>query len=103
VPFGRGSNSAHGYQAGFNPTTGSNNIEIAALGAGADTGTIHIGTNGTHKKTYIAGIYGTTAAGGLPLEITSSGQLVYVPSSVRYKRDIRDIGAASTDLMKLRP
>jgi len=92
-----------GSNAGINIVAGSHNIDIGGAGSADESNTIRIGTRGTQKKTYIAGIYGTTAAGGLPVEVTSSGQLVYVPSSVRYKRDIRDIGAASTDLMKLRP
>ena len=91
-----------GYLAGAN-VTGNNNIDIGYYGGAAESSTIRIGTNGTQNTTYIAGIYGSTAAGGLPVEVTSSGQLVYVPSSVRYKRDIRDIGAASAGLMKLRP
>ena len=92
-----------GVGAGTNIVAGSNNIEIGGAGITDESNTIRIGNQGTQGATYIAGIYGTTAAGGLPVEVTSSGQLVYVPSSVRYKRDIRDIGTASTDLMKLRP
>jgi endosialidase-like protein len=35
--------------------------------------------------------------------VNSSGQLGVVPSSVRYKRDVRNMGDASDKLMKLRP
>jgi Chaperone of endosialidase len=100
----RGSyNIGLGAGAGMNIVTGSNNIDIGGSGTTDESNTIRLGTNGTQKKTYIAGIYGTTASGGLPVEVTSNGQLVYVPYSARYKRDIRDIGAASGGLMKLRP
>jgi len=35
--------------------------------------------------------------------VSSTGQLGIVVSSARYKRDIRDMGAASSKLLKLRP
>jgi hypothetical protein len=35
--------------------------------------------------------------------VSSNGQLGIATSSARYKRDIRDMGAASAGLMKLRP
>jgi hypothetical protein len=38
-----------------------------------------------------------------PVCVISSGQLGVCSSSARYKRDIRDIGAASSGLMRLRP
>jgi hypothetical protein len=37
------------------------------------------------------------------VEVSSTGQLGIVMSSVRYKRDIRNMGDASARLMKLRP
>jgi hypothetical protein len=92
-----------GSNAGIKIITGSNNIDIGGAGSGDESNIIRIGTRGTQKKTYIAGIYRTTAAGGFAVEVTNSGQLVYVPSSVRYKRDIRNIGTASAGLMRLWP
>jgi hypothetical protein len=41
--------------------------------------------------------------GGAAVEVTSAGQLGIVKSSARYKHDIRDIGAKSNALLKLRP
>jgi Chaperone of endosialidase len=98
-----GNNIGLGDYAGHNIVAGSNNIDISGFSTSAESSTIRIGTNSTHRKTYMAGIYGTMATGGLPVEVTSSGQLVYVPSSVRYKRDIHDMGTASAGLMRLRP
>jgi hypothetical protein len=40
---------------------------------------------------------------GAAVVVNSSGQLGVVSSSVRYKRDIRDMGDSSDRLMKLRP
>jgi Chaperone of endosialidase len=39
---------------------------------------------------------------GSTVVVNSSGQLGVMTSSARYKRDIRDMGAASGRLMKLR-
>jgi len=69
------------------------------VGAAAESNAIRIGTQGTQTATFIAGVSGTAAA----VEVSSSGQLGIVMFSARYKRDIRDMGAASTALLKLRP
>jgi hypothetical protein len=50
---------------GINLTTGSNNIDISNKGVARDDNTIRIGTTGTQTGTYIAGIRGTTVAGGI--------------------------------------
>ena len=39
----------------------------------------------------------------IPVVIDSAGQLGTVSSSRRFKEDIEDMGAASRDLMRLRP
>jgi Chaperone of endosialidase len=91
-----------GFNAGTNIAAGSNNIEIGGAGSGDESDTIRIGTSGTQKKTFIAGISGTTITGA-DVVISSTGQLGVATSSARYKRDIRDMGGASTGLMKLRP
>ena len=49
-------NIALGYSAGYYLTTGSNNIAIGSLGVAGESGDIRIGTTGTHKSAYIAGI-----------------------------------------------
>ncbi|HTZ17356.1 MAG TPA: tail fiber domain-containing protein, partial [Dissulfurispiraceae bacterium] len=87
--------------AGF---TGSNNIYIGQSVAPASTSesnTIRIGSSIT--ATYISGIYSYTASSGIPVYVNSNGQLGTVTSSRRYKEDIKDMGEASSLLMKLRP
>ena len=88
--------------AGTNIVAGSNNIEIGGVGPSDESNTIRIGFQGTQKKTFIAGISGTPVLGA-DVTVDGSGQLGVLPSSARYKRDIHDMGAASTGLMKLRP
>ena len=95
-------NIAFGFEAGFNLTTGSNNIEIGNLGTSKDSDTIRIGTKGTQKVTFIAGI-SSTAVTGADVVVDSAGQLGVAPSSARFKRDIHDMGDRSQRLMQLRP
>ena len=96
-------NIAIGYEAGYNIATTSNNIDIGNQGLAADAGTIRLGTPGTHKTAYVAGISGATVTGGVPVYVTASGQLGTLTSSAKYKRDIRDMGTASDVVMALRP
>ena len=88
--------------AGTNIVAGSNNIEIGGAGTSDESNTIRIGTNGTQNRTFIAGISGTPVPGA-DVTVDGNGQLGVLPSSARYKRDIRDMGGASAGLMKLRP
>jgi hypothetical protein len=83
----------------------SNNIEIGNNGQSNDNGVIRIGTVGTQTSFYAAGIYGVSSgsSSAIPVLVDSSGQLVTVSSSRRYKEDIQDMGNASSDLMRLRP
>jgi len=97
------SNIAIGYAAGQNLTTGSNNIDIGNLGVAAESGVIRIGTKGTQTATFIAGINGATASGGVTVFINSNGQLGTLTSSRRFKKDIHTMGQASDRLMQLRP
>lgn len=64
---------------------------------------IRIRTTGNQKSTFIAGINGVTASGGVAVSINSNGQLGTVTSSRRFKKQIKDMGAASDKLMQLRP
>jgi len=96
-------NIALGHGAGEYSTTGNYNIDIGNVGTGSDSGVIRIGTPGTQTSTYIAGINGATASGGVTVYITSNGQLGTVTSSRRFKKDIRTMGTASDRLMQLRP
>ena len=95
-------NIAIGANAGTKITTGSNNIEIGNVGAAGDTAVIRLGRQGTQKKTFIAGIRGTTVSGAAVVA-SASGQLGVQSSSRRYKQDIADMGVASDALLKLRP
>jgi hypothetical protein len=102
--FATGSNNiTFGYQAGANIITGSYNIEIGNAGTAADNNTILIGTQGTQTNTMIAGIYGNTAASGVPVYVTSTGTLGTLTSSARFKDDIRSMDDASDVLLSLRP
>ncbi len=102
--FNTGSNNiALGSSAGGNLTTGSNNIDIGNAGVAAEQKTIRIGTQGTQKFIYVAGIYGVTASGGAAVYINSSGQLGTATSSARFKRDIRNMDKASETILAMRP
>jgi Chaperone of endosialidase len=92
-----------GIDAGFNLTTGSNNIDIGNAGVAGESGKIRIGAQGTQTAAFMAGISGVGVTGGAAVEVTSAGQLGIVMSSSRYKHDIRDLGAASGRLLQLRP
>jgi hypothetical protein len=98
---------AIGYQAGY--LAGSGSIYIGNQGEGDDS-TIRIGTlcpnsGGCQTAAYIAGIYGnaTSLGNAVPVLIDSNGNLGTASSSRRYKKDIQDMAAASSGLMRLRP
>ena len=93
-------NIAIGSQSG-NLLTGNNNIAIGSSGVAGESGTLRIGA--AQSKTYISGIYGSTASGGAAVFANSAGQLGTISSSRRYKDEIADMDAASSALMRLRP
>ena len=101
------SNIFIGFAAGVSTTTGSNNIEIGAFltGAATDGGVIRIGNNVLQNSAFIGGIRGVTTgvSDAVDVVIDSNGQLGTISSSRRFKRDIADMGDASTGLMSLRP
>ena len=88
-----------GYKAGYNPT-GNFNIMIGNQGAAADDSVIRIGD--FQGQTFIAGISGVNVS-GVPVLVSSSGQLGIASSSRRYKEDIQDMGDESLGLLRLRP
>jgi hypothetical protein len=92
-----------GYQAGAFLTTGSNNITVGHQGLNGDSSTIRIGTRGTQTKTFIAGIYGATTSGGIPVYINQSGKIGTTTSSARFKERIRELADESAVLLSLRP
>ncbi len=83
----------------------SSNIAIGSAGTPADSGTIRVGTPGTHTTYFAAGVRGVTTASGdaIPVVIDSNGQLGTLSSSRRFKEDVHDMGDASRGLMQLRP
>ena len=99
------SNIFIGFGAGGSTTTGSNNIQIGNYGAATDAGVIRIGNSVLQLTTFIAGISGVTTgvSDAVDVVIDTNGQLGTINSSRRFKRDIADMGDASTGLMSLRP
>jgi len=95
-------NIAVGNQAGINVTTGNNNIYIANAGLAQENGTIRIG-KGTEVRTFISGIYGNTAADGVPVFVNSLGHLATIQSSARFKDDIKPMDTASEAILALKP
>jgi len=91
-----------GSGAGSNLTIGSDNVYIANAGVAGENGQIKIG-NSAHTETFIEGIDGNTATGGVAVLINSSNELHTLVSSLRFKEAVRDMGEASDVLMKLRP
>jgi hypothetical protein len=97
-------NTALGKDAGINLTTGNNNIDIANHGVAAETGTIRIGTQGTHTGgTFLAGVDGAAVNQSVAVLVGSDGKLgTAVASSRRFKTDIRPLGPMNR-LMRLHP
>ena len=98
-------NIALGAHAGFNISTGSNNIHIGNVGAGNESGTVRIGDN-NQTRTFIAGINGVNQGSPTAVFInTSSGQLGTTPpaSSRRYKKEIKPMDTASEAVLALKP
>jgi hypothetical protein len=92
-----------GANAGYNLTSGSNNIDIANQGIAGDSGVIRIGAVNTQLKTYVAGIENAKVTGSV-VYVTSSGQLGVLASSERYKTAIAPMAGTSTEkLQQLRP
>ncbi len=93
-------NSAFGYEALY--PTGSNNIENGNEGVAADNGVIRIGTKGSQREVFIAGIE-TSQITGSAVYITTAGRLGVLASSERYKTAIEPMGANAARLEQLRP
>jgi hypothetical protein len=99
------SNIAIGYLSGSNLTNGCCNIMIGNSGVAGEANTIRIGNSFQHGRTFITAIRGVTtgASNAVPVMIDSNGQLGTTSSSRRFKEDIRDMGEASANLLRLRP
>jgi len=98
-------NIAIGIFSGSLLTTGNNNIDIGHIGVAAESGTIRIGTGGTHLRNFQAGIRGVTtgAPDAIPVVIDSAGQLGTMSSSIRYKENVEDMNDESSPILDLRP
>ena len=89
--------------AGTNLDHGYSNILIGNTGVSGDSNTIRIGTQQTQTKTFIAGIRGQTASGGVAVYVSPEGRLGTLTSSARFKQNIQTMGDASEMLLALRP
>src|SRR5439155_917122 len=97
-------NIAVGYTAGANLTSGTNNIDIGALGVAGESNTMRIGTV-KQTATFITGIRGTATANAnaVPVVIDSAGQLGTVSSSRRFKDEIKPMDSSSEAILGLKP
>jgi len=96
-------NIAVGFLAGGNLTRGSNNIDIGNAGFANESNKIRIGTNGTHRNTFIAGISGVTVADGVGVIIDARGHLGTVVSSNRFKEKVKPMDKVSEAILALKP
>jgi hypothetical protein len=96
-------NIALGEFSGLNLTTGSYNIDIGNQGVANDANTIRIGDSANQLATFVAGIYGATASGGVAVYVNSEGQLGTMTSSQKYKQDIHPMDKASEAILELKP
>jgi hypothetical protein len=92
-----------GFGAGEALTTGSNNIDIGNAGVEAEADTIRIGRQGIQTATFIAGISGTPLGAGVAVRVNGSGQLGTVPSSARFKQNIKPMDKVSEAIHALKP
>ena len=99
------SNIAIGHLAGFNLTTGDHNIDIGSPGEPNESWTVRIGReeDASQWRTFIVGVHGIPVGGGSAVFVNRYGQLGTLPSSIRFKQEVRDIGEASSPLLRLRP
>jgi hypothetical protein len=79
------------------------NVVIANNGVTGDNNVMRLGATGVQTKTFVAGIHGVTSSSGIPVYVNTLGQLGTATSSLRFKEDVADMGAASDVLMQLRP
>jgi hypothetical protein len=96
------SNIAVGADAGFNLTTGDDNIDIGNRGIAGESETTRIGTAGLQSRAFIAGITGVTVAGSTVV-VNAAGQLGVLPSSGRFKDEIKPMDKASEAIFVLKP
>jgi hypothetical protein len=104
LPFATASsNIALGAFAGYNVTTGSNNIDIGARGHPDDFNTIRIGNAELRYTAYMQGIYGTARSKWHSRLRDPTGKLGTATSSARFKEAIQPMGKASEAILALHP
>jgi len=96
-------NVALGAEAGSRLTTGNYNIDIANRGVAGEAGVIRIGTKGTHRNTFIAGINGATVPTGVAVIVDAYGHLGTTTSSEHFKDEIKPMDKASEAILSLKP
>jgi hypothetical protein len=97
-------NIAVGPFSGSNLVTGSNNIYIGNLGSSSsESAKIRIGTTGTQRATFIAGISGVTVPNGVGVIVGTNGQLGTLVSSERFKDAVKPMDKASEAILALKP
>jgi hypothetical protein len=103
------SNVALGAFAGLAKSTGDFNLylgyNVANSSSNVESNTVRIGDSAFYNRFFVAGVRGITTglSNAVSVLIDGNGQLGTINSSRRYKEDIRDMGDASSGLMKLRP
>jgi Chaperone of endosialidase len=103
-------NTADGVNALDNNTSGNSNVALG-FGAGENVSTannvICIGASipgsNTSNTCYIGNIFGKTSSGGINVLVNTDGKLGTVPSSRRFKNDIKPMAHASEVLYVLTP
>src|SRR4029077_6414568 len=86
-------NTAVGFNAGFNITTADNVIVIGT----------NVGGQNVDHGCFIGEIFGQTSSGGTAVFISSDGRLGTVTSSRRFKEEIKPMERASEALFALKP
>lgn len=96
---------ALGDLAGVDLTTGGGNIDIGNRGFAGESNTIRIGTQAGQAATFIAGVYNGSIdpMSATPVYVDANGELGTVPSSQRFKRDVKAIGETSQSILALKP
>ena len=98
-------NIAIGTTSGAALASGSHNIHIGNPALISESNAIRIGAGGTHLKFFVAGVRDvmTGQANAVPVMIDGAAQLGTLSSSARVKRQIADVGADSSAILRLRP
>jgi trimeric autotransporter adhesin len=95
-------NIAIGSSAGINVTTGNNNICIGNEGEGGDSDVIRIG-NLSHAQILIPAINNVFISGDAVFINPTNGRLGTMPSSLRFKQNIKPMDKSSEAILELTP